>query len=77
MSDQTIGERIAAGEIGPESAATRGELERCWQRTDRLAAQIEDMRTELNTALERIKALERLREMDEDYRREQEERGGS
>lgn len=74
MTKKTIGERIAAGEIGPDSPATRGELAKCWSYADRLAARIEDLRADLKDALDRMKELERLREMDEDYRREQEER---
>lgn len=76
MSEKTIGERIAAGEIGPDSPATRSELEKCWQYTGRLADKIEDLRGELDDARARIRELERLRELDEDYQREMSERNG-
>lgn len=76
MSEEkrTVGEMIAAGEIGPDSPATRGEVAKLWSRTDRLAAQIEDLQGSLAAAYERIADLERERDAAVELARELSER---
>jgi hypothetical protein len=60
--ERTVGEMIEAGEIGPDSPATRGEVAKLWAYAARAHARLDDLAYSLTAAHERIAALERERD---------------
>lgn len=72
--ERTVGEMIEAGEIGPDSPVTRGEVARLWAYAARAHARLDDLSDSLTDAYERIAALERERDAAVELARELSER---